>query len=204
MKTIPILLLAVLLGMACAPLPGSTPSPTPVSLNRDAEEYAVLSAVVQQGYVTEAIRQIVLSSETTLAILSSDKPLPDVLAGYQKDMPELDQPLIDDFARSNAESRPLESRLQISVPYAFLSQQEQKEIFNGTAGSTGWSAFYQKFPNSQGLMSLSRVGFNARMNKALVYVGNQSYWLAGAGYLVLLSRDTGQWQVEQREMVWIS
>ncbi len=44
----------------------------------------------------------------------------------------------------------------------------------------------KRYPNSQGTMTLSRVGFNRNIKQALVYVGNQEGFLAGAGYYVLL------------------
>jgi hypothetical protein len=42
------------------------------------------------------------------------------------------------------------------------------------------------------------------MDQALVYAGNQSHWLAGAGYFYLLSKKDGVWVIQADTMVWIS
>jgi hypothetical protein len=68
----------------------------------------------------------------------------------------------------------------------------------------GWQVFYARFPEAPGIISLSRVGFNDRLDQALVYLGNQSHWLAGAGHFYLLKKVNGAWTVDQKVMTWIS
>ena len=53
-------------------------------------------------------------------------------------------------------------------------------------------------------MTLSRVGFNQDQTQALVYIGNQEGPLSGAGYIVLLNKQFGNWELKQKIMVWIS
>lgn len=53
-------------------------------------------------------------------------------------------------------------------------------------------------------MTLSRVGFNSDRTRALVYVGNQSHWLTGAGFYLVLVKTKGGWSVEHEFMSWIS
>jgi len=62
----------------------------------------------------------------------------------------------------------------------------------------------KRYPNSQGTMTLSGVGFNRNINQALVYVGNPEGFLAGAGYYVLLVKEKGTWVIKQKLMTWIS
>jgi hypothetical protein len=45
---------------------------------------------------------------------------------------------------------------------------------------------------------------NAEMDLALVYAGNQSYYLAGAGHLLVMEKQKGNWTVIKSLMVWIS
>jgi hypothetical protein len=82
-----------------------------------------------------------------------------------------------------------------------MSQQEQLEIFKD-GGS--WNEFYTGYPDSQGIMTISRVGFNREQDQALVYVGNQSDGKAGAGYCVLLTKENGVWTVQGKVMIWVS
>jgi hypothetical protein len=64
--------------------------------------------------------------------------------------------------------------------------------------------FYERYPNTPGITTLSRVGFNEPLDQALVYIGTMSHWKAGVGYYVLLSKVNGSWLVEQQVMTWIS
>ncbi len=116
-------------------------------------------------------------------------------------MPGIAETTLDSFRIRNAEPMTLTNRLPLRLPYVWISEQEVKEIFRD---SQGWKRFYERYPGSQGIMEFSRVGFNSDLTQALVYVGNQSDWLAGAGYYVLLVKEGGTWVVRNRIMVWIS
>jgi len=48
------------------------------------------------------------------------------------------------------------------------------------------------------------VGFNNNLDMALVYVGNQSGGLAGAGYYFLMAKENNTWKVIREDMAWIS
>jgi hypothetical protein len=68
-----------------------------------------------------------------------------------------------------------------------------------------WRAFYQRFPRSQGLVTFSRVGFNAARTQAVVLVTRGCGGLCGMGNVVLLDRDpAGRWRVVRSDMLWIS
>jgi hypothetical protein len=67
-----------------------------------------------------------------------------------------------------------------------------------------WGKFYLKYPKSQGIMSLSRVGFNRGLDRALVYIGNQSGGKTGVGYYVFMVKQDGGWQVNGRTAAWVS
>jgi hypothetical protein len=77
-----------------------------------------------------------------------------------------------------------------------------RQIFN--VNQNGWEMFYSRHPDTPGITSVSRVGFNAAMDQALVYIGTESHWLAGAGYYVLMKKVDGVWGIDQQVMTWIS
>lgn len=106
-----------------------------------------------------------------------------------------------DFEAQNKEPRSLRSLLAISVNYVFVSQQE---IATTLKTRDGWDIFYAKYPNSQGHMRLSGVGFNPQKDMALVYVDNMSHALAGEGYYVLLKKANGKWTVQNQAAVWMA
>lgn len=54
------------------------------------------------------------------------------------------------------------------------------------------------------IVSVSRVGISHDGHWAMVYVGSQGDWLAGAGYLHVLYDDAGIWRVRYSHLLWIS
>lgn len=174
-------------------------APTP-PYSAEAEEYGVYSAVIQTRYIdTGKPELIVINDQTGLDYFSGE--LSEHLKSVRQGLPELTDEVCADFEARNKQPQSLKSLLTISVKYVFINQQEIETTFKR---QDGWDIFYAKYPNSQGHMHLSRVGFNPQMDMALVYVDNMSYVLAGGGYYVLLKRVNGKWTVQNQMAVWIS
>jgi hypothetical protein len=68
-----------------------------------------------------------------------------------------------------------------------------------------WKEYYKRCPNSTGIRYFSRVGFNSKLDQALVDDGfNYPYTLAGRGYLLLLEKRNGSWNVTTSMRTWVS
>ncbi len=183
------------------PTPGPMPTdaPTP-QYSREAEEYAVYSAIIQTRYIDiQKPALIVITDQTGLDYFSGE--LGEHLKFIGQGLPDLTDEVSADFEVQNKQPQPLKPLFTISVKYVFISRQEIQTTFKR---QDGWDIFYDKYPNSQGHMHLSGVGFNPQMDMALVYVGNMRYTLAGEGNYVLLNKVDGQWTVQGQTMVWIS
>ena len=89
--------------------------------------------------------------------------------------------------------------MDLGGPYTLLSQASKNQIFS--QNQSGWDIFYNHYPQAPGITTLSRVGFDAALDQALVYIGTQSNWLAGSGYYILLKKVNGAWSIDQRVMV---
>lgn len=162
-------------------------------------EYAVYSALIEAMYTTDKLSMIVVEDHTGLGVTSNDPQQFDYL---RKSLPEVDQTLLDDFRSRNAQSEPLADQFTLKTQVVLIGQDEVTRLFGQGGGA--WDEFYQKYPNSQGLMTLSKAGFNAAGDKALVYIGNQSHFLAGTGYAVVLAKKNGAWTILNQVMLWIS
>ena len=81
-------------------------------------------------------------------------------------------------------------------------RKRQAEIFR--RGVDGWDTFYQKYPGSSGIVTLSKVGFNKEMNQALVIMGVQRGRVFGIGELYLLQKENNAWRIQKAAMLWIS
>jgi hypothetical protein len=115
---------------------------------------------------------------------------------------EVEKAIGESFKSRNDKTYPVSPDMELGVEYAVLTQAQRNEMFN--QNTSGWETFYKNYPSAPGITELSRVGFNKSFDQALVYVGTQSHYLAGAGYYVLLVKTNGAWAVSQKVMTWIS
>jgi hypothetical protein len=71
----------------------------------------------------------------------------------------------------------------------------------------GWARFYDEYPQSEGFLSLSRVGFGRKKSQALVYValvrGHLSGRMWGDGRYILVLKKKGRWRVQKQEAIWV-
>jgi hypothetical protein len=226
-----ILLVLILLSMACASLAGEisrttaspaetaasvlektaapeTPSATPTpslspTLSEDArrqEEYALYDVLLERCCICAGVQRIVIQDRTSVSYLHLEE---ERMRDYLKDsFPEAGAELFADFFSRNEASVSLVRNFDVEVPVILISKEEITKFFG--AGGDGWNGFHQAYPGAQGILQLSRVGFNAAVNQALIYAGNQSDDLAGAGYVYLMEKRDGIWSMENSIMVWIS
>ena len=191
-----LLLTAALLLVSCGgTVAVPTPAPTP---DTAAEEVAVYAAAIEV-YLGGMPDPLVLADQTALDI---SRDVTETLDYVTQQLTGTAPETLANFQTRNDRARPLSPDMALPFQYVLLTDNEQQAFFQPNAG--GWDAFYQRYPNAQGIMRLSRVGFNADMTQALVYVGNQSHYLAGAGVYYLLAKEDGTWRVVGEVMVWIS
>ena len=119
-----------------------------------------------------------------------------------QNMHDVDPETKDSFRGRNDTAYPIRPDMDLGGPYTLLSQAGRNKIFG--QNQSGWEIFYNRYPQAPGITTLSRVGFNSTFDQALVYIGTQSNWLAGAGYYVLLKKINGIWNIDQQVMTWIS
>jgi hypothetical protein len=174
------------------------PQPTPATpVPESSDEYAVYSALIQTRYIDPgSVELVVIQDQTSIEWVNDD-----ALSYIEQELGGVTRDLLQDFTDKNQETRDLEAALNLSVDYVFISQAEQEALFST---DTGWTEFYEKYPASQGLLSLSRVGFNPQRDQALVYVGNQSDWLLGVGFYFLLAQRDGAWKVVEEIFAWVT
>lgn len=167
------------------------------------EEYAVYSAVIQAMFVKENVKTIVIAKQTTFYDYKSIWQKPE---DYTRVMLEQLRPIsldtVKDFERANKEQSELSAKLNLTVKYVLLDRQLPTNT--PEAYAERWRSFYEKYPNSPGIVSLSRVGFNASGDQAIVYVANTCGGLCGKGYYVLLTESSGSWKIERDLMLWVS
>ena len=122
-----------------------------------------------------------------------DSILNTVLSNVQKSLPSLSDSMIDDFRNKNKIRYSLKDLFNLPTKGIFISNEEFKTILGD---KLDWKAFYAKYPNSQGLMTLSNIGFNSDMKRAFVYIANIRGSMNGVGLYVVLEKQNGVCKVK--------
>jgi heat shock protein HslJ len=107
---------------------------------------------------------------------------------------------LEDFRAKNAEAASLGGKLQTRFSTTVLTEAELQERF-GEDGEFDWVEFEGEFPGTEGIYSLSQVGFNPDGDQALVYLGLQSEDFTG-GWYSLMVKDRGRWMATISFMIW--
>ncbi len=116
----------------------------------------------------------------------------------------LDDEAYVDFTLMNKSSTRLLINTSWNEKVQILTKDELNTIFNKSSLKLSWESYYKMFPDSSGIIGLSRVGFNNENNKALVYFEIGCGALCGNGYHAWLSKGIFGWKVEFLEHLWVS
>jgi hypothetical protein len=171
------LLLCVGLACACAAAPRRTSPGRAMELPADsveAEQYAVLSEVISERYIRDGVNLIVIDDQTH----PSSKLMVQSIRGH---LPDISLDLVSDFHRRNSEPHTLKLLFALPVPYVLLPKY----------------TLPRKYPNAQGILTVSMPGLNSTMTESLVSVGNLPGILDGAGFYFVLSKAEGSWRIKK-------
>ncbi|MBN2015629.1 hypothetical protein JW766_02245 [Candidatus Dojkabacteria bacterium] len=173
------------------------------------EEYSVYTDLIEAMDAIDTKKKSIpfIPSEYKLLVIEDHTPdhVETINLQYvDSKMPGIDPETLTDFRARNQIEYPLERRFGFKIDYVFISNEEMAALHSHGEQDAFWDNFYDRYPESQGILSLSRVGFNNRMDQALVSIGNQSDWLSGSGFFILLIRLNGTWTIRDMVLTWIS
>lgn len=196
--------------LACADVSSSqsriveTKTKVTVDDSFEANQYAVYNALITD----EALVKDVFDKPSLLVMIERtntdyrDNPmLNTVLANVQKSLPSLSKAMIDNFHAKNKTRVPLKDSFTVSSERVFITDENLQTILKDRLD---WKAFYEKYPNSQGVMTLSNVGFDSEMKRAFVYVANTRGSMNGVGFYIVLEKQDGVWRVKEKATGWMS
>ena len=151
--------------------------------------------------LARCIKLIVIRDQTSASDFAGED-VSNTLSSVARQIPGgVAQETLADFQANNKQSHRLSNSFNLKADYVLVSREELAPLFRN---GSDWTAFYAKYPGSQGAMTLSRVGFNPEKNQALVYVGNQRGGKSGAGHYFLLAKQGADWIVQHQVEVWLS
>ncbi|MFA6234000.1 MAG: hypothetical protein WC824_07400 [Bacteroidota bacterium] len=185
------LVLPLLLLAACSDDDPTGVLPTDVT----DDEYAVWSVTLDSMVVWEADDVVILQNNTDSYALGDS-----VMASYLKQQLKVPDDVLQNHVARNAASSTILRKLTLDVDYVLLSSAEIEAIL--TQG--GYDELYRRYPKSNGVTTLSHVGFNATRTVALVYMSHTPGFLAGSGWAVLCRKTSGKWHVTTSTIIWVS
>lgn len=174
----------------------AAPAPLP------APEYEVLSALLAHGLAGDT-RLAVLADRTSGAAAGlGEDPTPAATRAARLGTTEA---LLAEWERVNQQTFQLEKKIGLKVPYTLLADFERSTFFQGDDPETGWSRFYRRFAESDGIIRVSRPALDPTGTQALVYLEFQCGAECGSGRMVNLQRAPGQgWRVTGGELLWVA
>jgi hypothetical protein len=164
-------------------------------LDAKADEYAVFSAVVSS-----------MSTGTKLAVIKGSTVNYSIDAGllHNQALARLLSPLlqatIDDYIAKSQVSKQLSRDFRLKLPYLLFTK-EDEQLFEPDGS---WDRYFQKYPDSGGLITLSAVGFNSEKSQAFVYAARTCGRLCGRGFMVVLTKEGDIWSIRARLDRWIA
>lgn len=166
-------------------------------------EQTILSAVLRQSYRTSMNTNgtFVIKNTTDLMDLSWDANSSDffrLLREAAKSKDEALRDAVEDLIRKNQTST------TIRVSHAILPRVtliDGAAILRMNAGDPqrrfpDWRIFYQQYPNSGGLITISRAGISASGKVAIIYMAKQEQDVSGSGRLWILRKVKTDWVLQ--------
>ena len=184
------MLLSILLMSAFLTAP-SQPAPSNYD---EAEAYEVYAVILSSEYRFKNAKQFVIRRETDSYQMCL-KP--------NQEFEERLGPAIAAYVELNKKEWLLQPKLRVDRLYQLVRKDRFKMIFD--QGS--WEAYYAEYPESQGFIQFSAVGFNKDQTVAVVYIGYGCGGLCGAGQFYVLEKVNGKWKPfkwEGESCSWIS
>ncbi len=164
------------------------------------EEYAIYSALINEMYVNERTKFLVVVDQTATESL--------ITKGLErKDIREMLSPVassaVEAFIERSARRETLKASFDLKAKYVLLSHDKREEYFKPGV-MEGWKTLEEKYPGASGFIRLAGVGFNPERDEALTYVEHGCGQLCGTGTYVLLRKSTKGWKVEKTVMLWVA
>ena len=177
----------------------STPIVSPPVISQadlQKEEQAIYASFLKNNLET-----IVIQEDTSTAWLpSSESELKQRMDYIASGLPNASKETLDHYFESNRQPSQLSSEMELGVHYILLSTEELSAIMDQP---DGWEAFHEKY-SPAGYMQFSRVGFNNRVDQAIVYVASIPGPMMGSGNYYLLEKSAGQWSIREQVLAWVS
>jgi hypothetical protein len=193
------------------------PSPARPIVEVSESEYQVLSDYIASSFTGDKGRDRIGARVSRIVIVSesySDGPdnkiedqdgktlsWKEITIKLQKDYPALQPASISSLREVDTHPATFRPSFRLPVAYELVNRVEFDAIFKKGGW---WTDYYRRYPNSQGVLSLSRVGFSPDGKQAVFFASNHCGGKCGTGAYVVMERTDFGWKVAKEILIWVS
>jgi hypothetical protein len=174
--------------------------PLKASDNLDDLDYRLYSLVLEELF-PETENPVVNQATSAFSASLGQEYLQALKDGY----PEMDTNVFLDYILVNDTVYYLENKFSVaSKKVSLVSDAEINHIFHTTNINKGWEEFYRRYPDSNGTISFSRIGYSKDKTRAMVELGNMYASLGGEGRMLFLKLEDNEWKITKAIPTWVS
>ncbi|MEW6545132.1 MAG: hypothetical protein AB1411_16195 [Nitrospirota bacterium] len=177
------------------------PQPVPV------EEYPIYDRVVRAKFLTSQTRLVLIQRLTVARLGPAEEDVPSRSFFSERSLFQggLSADLLQDFIRKAGRPSRVEARFDFGVRYRFVTGDgAEEEPVVALPWRPARFSPVQDAPATVGRLGFSRVGFNVRGDRALVYVEENRPDGTGGGLLMLLRKAGSSWEFVDTEVLWVA
>lgn len=135
---------------------------------------------------------------------NNGQPLPweKTAAFLRSKAPVLQPTTLESFLKANSQQAFVHPSFHVPIKYELVDLAKETSIFRKDGGD--WLDFYKQYPGSSGIVTWSRVGFNADGTQAIFYYEKACGGLCGGGNYVVMEKRDGGWIIGIESSMWVS
>jgi hypothetical protein len=179
----------------------------PITLDSVGDTNEIYRLVIREKFTFNGrVKLIVLQAETACCPMYEDESIK-AEWGYseswhqmaKESMPEAEQQTLEDYLAVNKTPDSLKV-FNLGINYVLVKDSD----LPNDGYDRFWTKFYEKYPDSSGIIFFSNVGFNYRHDQAFLYAGRNCGGLCGEGEYILLGKVNGKWFIQREQGLWVS
>lgn len=110
----------------------------------------------------------------------------------------INEEVIKDYLMAKQNPYSVACEFDASSNYKLVNSEEVKDLFADSG-----KLFNSNYPDSQGVIAFSGIGFNHEKDQALFYFENITPLLSGSGFYIYMIKTNNVWKVDKLIMLWI-
>lgn len=170
----------------------------------DAIDYQIYSLVLSEVQVKA--KTFVVKQRISKANFNSDNTYTEHLNDIFKQVfPELSKTVLNNYKKANSTTVILENKFDVSPKtIKLIPEEELDSIFSGQHLDENWYNFHAKYPDSNGLIRLNRIGYNSCRTEAVLEISISIASENAEGMIILLKKENNAWKIIKIHQTWIS